>query len=254
VARYLPGGEVEYMGRADNQVKVRGHRIELGEVEAAIAGVEGVRECAVVAREGAGGDVRLVAYVVGMADEGRLRERLRERLPEYMAPSRFVTLERLPLTPSGKVERRALPPPDESRPALSYALLAPRTEAERVVADIWGRLLGVEQVGVNDNFFDLGGHSLLLGRVHAELRELYPHDIPLTALFQHPTVSAMAAYLSRGGREDSDALRRTQERAEARGRLLQQRRGRRAHLRAEAGPPLNEPLAGDAPAGEQVTG
>jgi acyl carrier protein len=182
-----------------------------------------------------------------------LRARLRERLPEYMIPSAFVFLDELPLSPSGKVDRRALPAPDESRPALASAFLAPRTEVERVVANIWRRLLGIEQVGVNDNFFDLGGHSLMLARVHAELRELYADDIPLTALFQHPTVGTMAEYLSRGSREDSDALSQTRERADARRRLSQQRRGRKAQLRAEGERPLADPTAGDSPTGGQVT-
>jgi microcystin synthetase protein McyA len=268
LARYLPDGRVDFLGRRDQQVKIRGYRIELGEIEAALHAQAGVREALVTARADGAGQSRLVAYVVGGAAAGgvsELRAGLRERLPEYMIPSAFVFLDELPLTPNGKVDRKALPEPEGVRPELTAAYLAPRTDAERVVTEIWRRLLQVEQVGVHDNFFDLGGHSLLLARVHAELRETFARDIPLTALFQHPTVNALAEYLSREGEEDAGAqLRQTQERTETRKRLAQQQRGRRAqrkgrdeHARDEQsnsdGLPTERP-AGDATADGQVAG
>src|ERR1700749_5005516 len=155
VARYLPGGELEFLGRPDHQVKVRGFRIELGEIESTLAQHERVREAVVVAREEAGGHKRLGAYVVAEGGDtqegaGELRGYLGERLPEYMVPSLFVALDSLPLTPNGKVDRKALPAP-ELRPELGDGYAAPTTPAERVLADIWCKVLGLEQGGANDN-------------------------------------------------------------------------------------------------------
>jgi amino acid adenylation domain-containing protein len=269
LARYLPDGRVDFLGRRDQQVKIRGYRIEPGEIEAALNAQAGVREALVTARADGAGQSRLVAYVVGgetaAGGVSELRAGLRERLPEYMIPSAFVFLDELPLTPNGKVDRKALPGPEGARPELTAAYLAPRTDAERVVTEIWQRLLQVERVGVHDNFFDLGGHSLLLARLHAELRETFARDIPLTALFQHPTVNALAEYLSRDGAEDTGAqLRQTQERTETRKRLAQQQRGRRVQRKGRDerardeqsngdGLPTDRPT-GDAPADGQVAG
>src|SRR5213075_3238884 len=166
LARYLPGGELEFVGRVDSQVKVRGYRIELGEVEAALLRHGEVRECVVTAREdeGGGGGKRLVAYVVSTREPAvsstELREHLRRSLPEYMVPAQFVTLKSLPLTPNGKVDRKALPAPAQTR-ELGEAYQAPRTAVEEMLAGIWGELLGLREVGRNDNFFDLGGDSIL---------------------------------------------------------------------------------------------
>ncbi|MFL6257439.1 MAG: phosphopantetheine-binding protein, partial [Pyrinomonadaceae bacterium] len=236
VARYGESGEVEYLGRTDTQVKVRGFRIELGEVEAALRGREGVREAAVVVREGAGGDRRLVAYVVWGEGEEELtasewREKLAERLPEYMIPSAFVRLEALPLTPSGKLDRKALPAPDNVRPKLAQAYVPPQTEVEQTIADIWQEALGVERVGVEDNFFDLGGHSLLMVRVLGRLRESLGVTLNIIDLFKHPTVSALAASLQRVDRgveedaaEDVRARARRQRERMERDRLRAKRR------------------------------
>jgi acyl carrier protein len=165
---------VEFLGRIDHQVKIRGHRIELGEIEALLLELPGVREAVVVAREDQPGDKRLVAYVVGapppVAD---LRRLLRERLPEPMVPAAFVTLERLPQTPNGKVDRKALPAPEIGSPTEEQdAHVAPRTPTEHAVAEIWQEVLGVARVSIYDNFFDLGGHSLLSAKVvyHIEKR------------------------------------------------------------------------------------
>ncbi|HEX8354146.1 MAG TPA: amino acid adenylation domain-containing protein, partial [Pyrinomonadaceae bacterium] len=201
LARYLPDGNVEFLGRVDEQVKVRGFRIELGEIEAVLSRHEGVREAAVVARPDGGGGNRLVAYVVeseaGAATAGELRRHLKETLPEYMIPSAFVTLEALPLTPNGKVDRRRLPETDGARPELEEAYVAPRSEIERVIAGVWQEALKVETVGVHDNFFNLGGHSLLLVQVHSRLREVLQAEVSIVEMFKYPTVSALAEHLSR---------------------------------------------------------
>ncbi len=164
LARYRPDGNIEFLGRADHQVKIRGFRIELGEIEAALGQHPAVREAVVLAREDAPGEKRLVAYVVAgarAADDDDLRRFLKEKLPEYMVPAVFVLLDALPLMPNGKIDRRALPAPDRSRPELDKAFVAPRTPTEELLAEIWAQLLDIERVGVHDNFFDLGGHSLL---------------------------------------------------------------------------------------------
>jgi len=186
---------LEYLGRLDAQVKVRGFRIEPGEVEAALRRHDAVRECVVVAREDRAGDRRLVAYVVGQADAEALRAHLRRSLPEHMVPAAFVVLDALPLTPSGKLDRRALPAP---APVGAARRLAPGTGMEARVAAIWRELLGVEAVGAEDNFFDLGGHSLLAVRLQARLAGELGRELRVVELFQHPTVRALAALLQGG--------------------------------------------------------
>src|SRR5215207_2311202 len=175
LVRYLAEGELEYLGRIDHQVKVRGFRIELGEIEAALESVESVKQAVVVARE-EGGESRLVAYVVGEGGAelgvGELRAQLRERLPEYMVPSAFVSLGEMPLTPNGKVDRRALPEPDGQRGGRGEAdYVAPRTPTEELLAGIWSSVLRAERVGIEDNFFELGGHSLLATQLMSRVRE-----------------------------------------------------------------------------------
>jgi acyl carrier protein len=195
-ARYLPDGDIEYLGRSDNQVKIRGFRVELGEIEAALNQHPAVRESVVIAREDVLGDRRLVAYVALRQESapalGELRGFLKQRLPDYMVPSAFVPLQRLPLTPSGKVDRRALPVPDQARPELGKSFVAPRSPIEEVLAGIWREVLGVEQVGVDDNFFELGGHSLLATQVISRLRHSFQVDMPLRCLFEAPTLADLA--------------------------------------------------------------
>ncbi|HEY0604618.1 MAG TPA: beta-ketoacyl synthase N-terminal-like domain-containing protein, partial [Herpetosiphonaceae bacterium] len=260
-ARYRADGSIEFLGRTDDQVKLRGYRVELGEIEASLRQHPDVRDAVVLLREDRPGDRRLVAYVteeqrtkeqrakeqnegqnqeprtknqepgtetppwpaatdgypLGAADrgsgqEGRgnegltknqgegllpsLRSFLRERLPEYMLPGVFVTLDALPLTANGKVDRRALPVPEAGRDESATPLVAPRSGIEQAIAAVWQDVLGVERVGVHDNFFDLGGHSLLLAQVHTRLRELLRADLALVDLFRYPTISALAAYLA----------------------------------------------------------
>ncbi|HEX5709387.1 MAG TPA: AMP-binding protein, partial [Pyrinomonadaceae bacterium] len=199
-ARYLPGGEIELTGTRDGRVKLRGHRVETGEVEAVLARQAAVSECVVIAGQDARGETRLVAYVVhagGRLDVSELRDALRETLPEYMIPSAFVSLNELPLTPNGKVDRRALPAPDWRRLETREAPLAPRDERERRLADIWAEVLGLEEVGVRDNFFDLGGHSLLAVRLLARIEEAFGVRLPLASLFQGATVERQAALVAR---------------------------------------------------------
>jgi len=197
LARHRNGGELEILGRLDHQVKIRGFRIELGEIETALAAVPGVRQAVVVARADRSGGRRLIAYLVAETDLDvqTLRRFLAERLPEAFIPSRFVTLAALPLTPNGKVDRAALPEPDAGRPELGTDYRPPRSELERTIAAVWREVLGVEAVGVHDNFFDLGGHSLLLAQAHSRLIAL-GHDLTLLDLFRHPTVDALARRLS----------------------------------------------------------
>ncbi|HEU4322800.1 MAG TPA: amino acid adenylation domain-containing protein [Roseiflexaceae bacterium] len=202
LARWLPDGTVEFIGRADHQVKLRGFRIELGEIEAVLGGAPEVAQAVVAVREDGLGDKRLVAYVVAKpaqeVDVPQLRALLQARLPEYMVPSLFMTLDALPLTPNGKVDRKALPAPSGERSALSQSFLPPRTEVEQRLADIWSEVLGVRQVGVRDNFFELGGHSLLATQVLARVKNAFQVDVPLVLLFQTPTVEALAAHLESG--------------------------------------------------------
>jgi len=202
-ARYLPDGNIEFLERVDQQVKIRGFRIELGEIESILSEHEAVREVKVTAREDVPGDKRLVAYIV---PEGKsipsldaLREYLKGKLPDYMVPAAFVTLEKIPLTPNGKVDHRALPAPEYTRPELEQAYAAPRTSVEQALADIWAEVLGVKQVGINDNFFQLGGHSLLAVRLFVRIRKWAGVDLPLAILFRSPTVRGLAEIIDPGG-------------------------------------------------------
>ena len=197
LARWLASGELEHLGRQDHQVKVRGFRIELGEIEAVLAALPGVREAVVVARENPAGDRRLVAYVVGDVAAETLLQALRERLPDYMVPSALVILPALPLTPSGKVDRKALPAPERAEERYR----APRTPVEELLAGLWAEVLGLERVGVDDHFFGLGGHSLLATRVTSRLRAALGVEVPLQDLFAAPRLADFAARV--------EALRRT---------------------------------------------
>ncbi|HEU4562407.1 MAG TPA: amino acid adenylation domain-containing protein, partial [Longimicrobium sp.] len=189
-ARWRADGAIEYLGRLDFQVKVRGFRIEPGEIEAALRQAPGVSDCAVVAREDEAGDRRLVAYVVGDVETDALRAHVRRTLPEYMVPSAFVCLDALPLTPNGKLDRKALPAPELAPAEDRY--VAPRTPAEEVLAGIWAEVLRLERVGVEESFFELGGHSLLATRVISRVRQVFGVEVPLRALFEGPTLAEMA--------------------------------------------------------------
>jgi acyl carrier protein len=205
--RWQPGGELEYLGRIDHQVKIRGFRIELGEIEALLSRHEGVKEAVAVAREDTAGDKRLVVYVVPAAPQPELsshelRNYLSKSLPDYLIPSSFVMLERLPLTPSGKIDRKSLPAPEITREALEHVYVAPRTLIEEIVANIWSAVLGVDRVGVNDNFFELGGHSLLATQLVSRLRDRLEIELPLWRLFENPTVVGLASTITKTYRSE----------------------------------------------------
>ncbi|MEU2674396.1 amino acid adenylation domain-containing protein [Streptomyces sp. NPDC007164] len=196
LVRWRADGQLEFLRRIDNQVKIRGNRIELGEVESALLTHPGIGEVSVIVREDTPGDKRLVAYLVATGADAPstpdLHAHLGRSLPDYMIPAAFVTLERLPLTANGKVDRRALPVPDHQRPDLGREYTAPRNAVERTVTTVWQELLGIERVGVHDNFFQLGGHSLLATQVASRLRKALRVDVPVRAVFDSPTPAQLA--------------------------------------------------------------
>jgi acyl-coenzyme A synthetase/AMP-(fatty) acid ligase/acyl carrier protein len=230
LGRWRADGNIEFLGRIDHQVKVRGYRIELGEIEARLAEHPEVRETVVVAREDLPGEKRLVGYVVAGEEisPGALRDFLRERLPDYMIPSAYVFLHKLPLTPNDKIDRKALPTPEISAQLEDHRYVAPHTPTEEILAGIWAEVLGVERVGIHDNFFDLGGHSLLLVQVHRRLEEAFRRPIPIVALFQYPTLHTLEKYVAREEGEQF-AFHRHQERARRQREVLgrQKKRGRK---------------------------
>jgi len=205
-ARYLPDGNIEFLGRLDHQVKIRGFRIELGEIEATLIQHSGVKQAVVLAREDESGNQRLVAYIVPSVEtrlqnpkskiqspkSSDLRHFCLSKLSEYMVPSAFVLLKALPLTPNGKVDRYALPAPEPTRPELEDLYVAPRSPLESQLAEIWAQLLSLEKVGIHDNFFQLGGHSLLITQLLARLRDTFKVDLSLQSLFEQPTVANVA--------------------------------------------------------------
>jgi amino acid adenylation domain-containing protein len=198
LARRLPDGRLECLGRGDHQVKVRGYRIELGEIEATLARHPAVRQAAVVAREDTPGDQRLVAYLVGdVPAASELRAWLRRWLPEYMVPAVYHRLDRLPITPNGKIDRKALPAPDNVPHAELRAIVPPRGPIEEAVVAVWAEVLAQPpaSIGIHDSFFDLGGHSLLATRLGSRLRDLFGVEMPLRVLFEAPTVAAVASWI-----------------------------------------------------------
>ena len=234
LARRLANGDVEYLGRIDQQVKIRGFRIELGEIESVLRSHSGVRDTVAVVREE--GERRLVAYVVLEGEPActtaELRDYLKQKLPDYMVPAAWVVLPALPLTPNGKVDRKALPLPGADAVAeLSTVYVAPDTETEQKIATIWQDVLGIAKVGRNDNFFDLGGHSLLLTRVHSQLRQAFNKDITMVDLFRCTTVRALAQYLA--GQSDSSVGDRARAQGEMRKDAIRRHRQLRRHLANE---------------------
>jgi acyl carrier protein len=203
-ARWLTDGRLEFLGRVDRQIKIRGFRVEPMEIETALCADRRITAAAVVAREDRTGDPRLVAYVVPCpADAGAvgqdhwrtLRAHLRTRLPEHMVPAAIVGLAALPLTPNGKLDTAALPPPDLTGGGSAASRSPPRDDTERAVAGVWQEILGLDALGIDDDFFDLGGHSLLATRIVARLREDLGIGLPLRALFQARTIARLAALI-----------------------------------------------------------
>jgi amino acid adenylation domain-containing protein len=205
LGRYRSDGAIEHVGRVDNQVKIRGFRIELDEIEATLELHEDVRDCVVMAREDTPGNKRLVAYVLPrkrVPSPRDLRQFLEGKLPSYMLPAAIVLIQKLPFTLSGKVDRRALPPPDAMDLELDAAVTAPRTQSEGLLAEVWAQLLGVKRVSIHDNFFTLGGHSLLAARVVSRVREAFKTEIPLRAIFEHPTIASLAEVVEAAMKDD----------------------------------------------------
>jgi amino acid adenylation domain-containing protein len=224
LARQLPDGELEYLGRVDQQVKLRGFRVELGEIEARLREAAPVSDCAVILREDTPGDHRLVAYVVlrdkSPFDASAVRQALHRTLPAFMVPAAFVPLAALPLTGNGKLDHRALPAP----PKVEAAAPAAHGTIEQQIAAIWRQALNAGHVGLDENFFDLGAHSLLLLQVRSELHRLLGCDLLVTALFQNPTIRTLARHLRTRG-EDT-ATPATQQRAERQRAAFAARRAR----------------------------
>ena len=248
--RYLPDGNVEFLGRVDDQAKIRGFRIEPREVQAILAAHPSVREGVVVTREDIPGEQRLVAYVIpapgAVASSGELRSWVKTRLPDYMVPSAFVTMKAFPLTPNGKLDRRALPAPE--REPSERPDVALRTPAERTVAGIWQEVLRVESVGAEDNFFDLGGHSLLATQVVSRMRTAFQRDLPIRWLFESPTVEQLAARVETAEREEIvrilDELESLPENGADR-REISPRRSREVAAPASRRDAMSRPLAPD---------
>jgi acyl carrier protein len=216
-------------------VKIRGFRIELGEIETVLNEHDSVREAVVVAREDVPGDKRLVAYLIPKTGQKivskELRHFLRTELPEFMVPSHFIKMDSFPLTPNKKTDRKALPAPDQVASETNVAYMAPTNDLERKVAEIWQRLLNVNQVGLNDNFFDLGGHSLLTVQAHRQLKAVVDREISITDMFRFPTIRSLVAYLSEdtngsNGTKKS-AVAKSSDRAATRREALKQRQHRR---------------------------
>lgn len=230
VGRYLRDGNIEHLGRLDDQVKLRGFRIELGEIEAVLSQHPAVRQVVLTVREDQPGDKRLACYVV--AETGtqpnitELRQFLRNKLPDHMIPTAFVVLESLPLNAHGKVDRGALPAPNGLRPELDTSYIIPRTEAERNIAGVWQEVLRLESVGIFDNFFDLGGHSLLMIQVHDKLREKFKFEVSMVELFEYPSINSLVEHLSQQKNvtpTQDEHLELASQLREGRNRLRQQR-------------------------------
>ncbi|HEU5230649.1 MAG TPA: amino acid adenylation domain-containing protein, partial [Ktedonobacteraceae bacterium] len=239
-AALRPDGNVEFLGRLDHQVKIRGFRIELGEIEEALNKQPAVHESVVIVREDVPGEKRLVAYLIPEADNvpviSDVRQALKDRLPEYMIPAAFVILETLPITSNAKVDVRALPAPETLQGKADSAYVAPEGQIERDIAAVWCELLHLEKVGVHDNFFDLGGHSLLLARLQDRLQAVLHKNISLLDLFQHTTISALSTLLSQK-QEEAAPLQQSYGRASARSQAAEQqwqsRQRRRSFLAAD---------------------
>jgi amino acid adenylation domain-containing protein len=233
LARHLPDGVIDYIGRSDYQVKIRGCRVELREVECALCRSAAVAEAVVIARDASAGK-QLVAYVVPRPGQSRVEEelwnQLRGELPSYMAPAAIVLLDRLPLTANGKVDRRRLPEPDYSAGTTRGEFVAPATKLERALAAIWQEVLQVDEVGVYDNFFDLGGHSLSMIQAHSKMQAASGREFPIIKLFEFPTVRLIAEHLSQEAGE-APAQSENAERARARRESIAERARRKTRGR-----------------------
>ena len=216
LARYRPDGNIEFLGRLDHQVKLRGFRIELGEIEAVLGSHPGVRGSAITIQEDNRGEKRIVAFVTTAdgtgASTSELRSFLRQKLPEFMIPASFVFLNALPVSPNGKLDRRALPEHEAAPDRASSAFPEPKSEIEQAIAATWQEVLQVDHVSRDDNFFDIGGHSLLMARVHSNLRDSLAADVSMIDMFRFPTISSLARHLS-GKTAEHTFIQQVQDRA-----------------------------------------
>ncbi|HTL59970.1 MAG TPA: amino acid adenylation domain-containing protein [Candidatus Limnocylindrales bacterium] len=212
LARWRTDGYLEFLGRLDHQVKIRGFRIELGEIESVLRKVDGVREAIVLAREDRPGDKYLTAYIVSQSKESAridsVRSVLEQRLPHYMVPSAFVFLDQLPLTPNGKIDRKALPAPDPDVRKTDRSIVPPRNETEQRLVAVWKEVLRLDSIGISDNFFEIGGHSLLAAQVVGRVRENFGIELPLLALFDAPTISALSEAMAAVGQSVQPSVAR----------------------------------------------
>ena len=234
LVRYLSDGNIEFLGRIDQQVKVRGFRIELGEIESALMEHDEIKNAVVLAPKDKSGDSRLVAFYLVEAKSAPepedLMAFLKRKLPDYMVPSTFLKMNKFPLTQSGKIDRKAFPDPDFSKRLSKTKYVKPQNEIERTLAEAWRKVLHVEQVGIHDNFFDLGGHSLTMIKLHAALQEKLGQDLSVVELFQYPTISTLAQFLNRD-KNDNTLLAQSQERAMKQRASLQKQRQRMRYRR-----------------------
>jgi amino acid adenylation domain-containing protein len=239
LARFGSDGEIEFLGRNDDQVKVKGYRIELAEIESVLERLAGVKQAVVTVREEEPQEKRLVAYLVTQSRQPHhthdIRDQLRNSLPDYMVPSAFVMMDALPLTPNGKVDKRALPAPTTSRPDLHQSYIEPQNDAEKLIAAVWRQVLHLDRVGTNDNFFDLGGDSMLMLQVFSKLRTAFDKQLSMVELFQYPTIGALAEYAMQTQPKVTPTNQHV-ERIESRKQLLR----RRSQLR-ETRQRMNEP-------------
>lgn len=229
LAKYRDDGIIDFLGRVDHQVKIRGYRIELGEIEALLGKHESVRDCVLLLREDTPGDQRLVAYVVPVSqtpDSADLKQHLRKQLPEYMVPNDVVVLDAMPLTPNGKLDRKQLPSPQGLSQTATADYVAPEDDLQKTIATVWQESLQIDKIGVNDNFFDLGGHSLLIVRVHQQLKQRVEKPISLTDLYRFPTIRSLTEFLNN---DDANAsLKQSSDRAQRRReRMGLRKRGRK---------------------------
>lgn len=234
LGRHRPDSSIEFLGRADDQVKIRGFRVELAEVEAALRQEPSIRDCVVNAWRHQG-ENRLVAYVLASSreifDEGRVRDQVQSRIPDYMCPGFYIQVERLPMTPSGKVNRRALPEPVLERAAFQVGFEPPRNKMEETIIRIWQEVLGINSIGRKDRFFDLGGTSLLIIRVHRKLEGTIARKFPVTTLFKHSTVASLAAHIDEPDSMDQSRRNELRGRAERQRRAMTRQPAMRLHHR-----------------------
>jgi len=225
LVRYRADGNLEFLGRMDQQVKIRGFRIEPGEIEEVLRKHPGIREAVVLPLEDVGGEKRLVAYVVvqdtavGISE---VRRWMKDRVPEYMIPSAIVLLEHLPINANGKVDKIALPVPEQGRPELEQPFVAPESDLEHAIASIWKNALGLEEVGRYDNFFDLGGHSLMVVQLHPKVERAAGRKVAIVDVFRYPTISSLAKHLGQAEQPDP-SFDKIHERAQQQKLALAQR-------------------------------